>query len=177
MPQLASHGLLHSLDDRYRQDMVDRLSALLMHQGVHLVQVHDIMQHSNLIEIWRMVPHDMRNLMQHIIGASIRLVIRRDGHPPPLPPSPPSALTSHPPPPPLAPSSRHLTPPGSRRPSPHLLLLDQPTYPPHLLLLDLPTYPPHQTDHPPFSSPLASVLVRMVTLGKIHPHGHIYVAF
>ena len=67
--------------------MEDKFDRLLAYVGVQPMQPYEIRNEPKLAEIWRIIPHHMRLLMQHVVGALFRLDTSFTLHP--QPPSPP----------------------------------------------------------------------------------------
>ena len=55
---------------RYRMELRDQLSALIVEAGIRHTHYRDIQVDDRLIKIWRGMPRDMYNLMRHVIGAT-----------------------------------------------------------------------------------------------------------
>ena len=66
---------------RFRMELGDQLSSLLVEEGVCPTMMHQIMEDPRLLDIWRDIPRDMMSFMRHFVGVVRILVMRRDaGH-------------------------------------------------------------------------------------------------
>ena len=64
---LARPGLRCKIDNRLQQDVVYRMARFLVDQGVQPIPMWDIVRDPHHVELWRMLPHDMNRLMQHVV--------------------------------------------------------------------------------------------------------------
>ena len=63
------------LDSRLRMELGDQLCALFVEVGVRPTIMRDIQASGRLVHMWRGMPHDMYNLMWHVVRATT-LVMR-----------------------------------------------------------------------------------------------------
>ena len=56
---------------RYRMELRDQLSALIVEAGIRPAHYRDIQADDRLIRMWRGMLHDMYSLMRHVVGATI----------------------------------------------------------------------------------------------------------
>ena len=68
VPPFARHG---RPDTRYRMELGDQLSALIIEAGIRPAHYKDIHADDRLIRMWRGMSRDMYNLMWHVAGATI----------------------------------------------------------------------------------------------------------
>ena len=61
----ARHG---QLDARYRMELGDQLSALIIEAGIRPAHYRDIQGDDRLLHMWRGLPRDMYSLMRHVVG-------------------------------------------------------------------------------------------------------------
>ena len=62
-------------------ELGDRLSSLLVEEGVRHVTMHQIREDPRLLELWKDMSRDMMSLMHHIVRVVRVLAVRRDaGH-------------------------------------------------------------------------------------------------
>jgi hypothetical protein len=66
-------------DLRYRMEVCDRMSEVLVGAGVHPFHMRNIRVDPDLLQLWMDLLHDMTSPMRHIIGVAILLVGMRDG--------------------------------------------------------------------------------------------------
>ena len=59
------HGRLN--DARYRMELGDQLSALIIEAGIGLAHYKDIEADDRPLQMWRGMPCDMYSLMQHVV--------------------------------------------------------------------------------------------------------------
>jgi hypothetical protein len=79
-PQLhIALGMRRRPNLRYRMEVCDRLSAVLVGVGVCPIQMREIGAHFDLLHLWTEFPCNMTSLMHHIAGAARLLVRMRDG--------------------------------------------------------------------------------------------------
>ena len=67
VPHFARRGLL---DTRYRMELGDQLTALIVEAGIRPAHMRDIQADGRLLHMWRGMTRDMYNLMRHVVGAT-----------------------------------------------------------------------------------------------------------
>ena len=59
---------------------MDHICHLFIVEGVRLAHVREIMQELDMLDIRCRLPHVMRSVMGHVVGASMLIQILRDGN-------------------------------------------------------------------------------------------------
>ena len=67
VPPFARHG---QLDSKYRMELGDQLTALIIEVGIRSANMRDIQADGRLLHMWRGMPCDMYSLVRHVIGAT-----------------------------------------------------------------------------------------------------------
>ena len=62
--------------------MEDHICHLFTVEGVQLTHVRDIKQEPNMLEIWCIIPHDMRLMMHHVFSSLTLIQSLRDDNQP-----------------------------------------------------------------------------------------------
>ena len=57
-------------DARYKVNFGNQISALIVKVGIRPAHYRDIEADDRLLRMWRGMPRDMYNLMQHVVGAT-----------------------------------------------------------------------------------------------------------
>ena len=57
-------------DARYRMELADQLIALIVEAGIRPAHYRDMEADDRLLRMWKGMPHDMYNLMQHVVGVT-----------------------------------------------------------------------------------------------------------
>ena len=57
-------------DARYRMELGDQLSALIVEASIRPAHYRDIEADDRLLQMWRGMLHDMYSLMQYVIGVT-----------------------------------------------------------------------------------------------------------
>lgn len=68
----------HQLNHRFRQQVTNQICALISHHRVVPARAKEIMKDPEFAPIWENIPHDMKLLMRHIVGALNKLERLRD---------------------------------------------------------------------------------------------------
>ena len=66
VPPFARRG---RLDSRYRMELGDQLIALVVEASIKPANMRDIQVDGKLLHMWRGMPHDMYNMILHVVGA------------------------------------------------------------------------------------------------------------
>ena len=69
------------LDSRYRMELGDQITALIIEAGIRPANMRDIQTDGRMLHMWRGMTRDMYNLMCQVIGATIAVTrLRRTVH-------------------------------------------------------------------------------------------------
>ena len=79
MPDAEDHqevgvGRGRVLDARYRMELGDQLSALIVEAGIRSAHYRYIEVDDRLLHMWRGMLHDMCSLMRHVLGVTIAIM-------------------------------------------------------------------------------------------------------